>query len=284
MKIQMSLSENSRDYIVNALELYFVANEYGTHRREQSIIENKAKWKLAFVSLVQAFELLLKCGLEKINSILIYEDIDSPILNVEKTVKFSTTMKRLTNFNKNPFTEEECLFIKKCFIYRNRFIHCTVEIHTEDLKCKFAKLYALYCKGYKEFLENEFILEDVKLRNIHEELYLFLDKWTIFRGEEVRKQDLDRIKQEIEMWGKHSYFTTSTGERIERIAFGEEEKYISSMYNRSDSVYYREYCDDCGVKQGEYHLPDCDLEICPICKGQKLSCECDLFLDKEELQ
>ena len=66
MKIQMSLSENSRDYIVNALELYFVANEYGTHRREQSIIENKAKWKLAFVSLVQAFELLLNVVLKKL--------------------------------------------------------------------------------------------------------------------------------------------------------------------------------------------------------------------------
>lgn len=30
---------------------------------------NKAKWKLAFVSLVQAFELLLKCELEQIDTV-----------------------------------------------------------------------------------------------------------------------------------------------------------------------------------------------------------------------
>ena len=212
MQIQMNLIENSQDYVINALELFHVADEYGTHVKEKSVMENKAKWKLAFVSLVQALELLLKCGLEQINPVLIYEDIDTPTFSLEKTVKYLTAMNRLANFSMNPFSKEEKDFIKKCFVYRNRFIHCTVEIHTEDLKSKFAKLYTLYCKGYKFFLKQDFSVANQKLQSVHQELFLFLNEWTIFRGEEVRKQDLNEIKQELERWGKHSYFTTSKGE------------------------------------------------------------------------
>lgn len=69
MEIKMNLLENSQDYIINSLELYSVADEYGTHRIENSNKENKAKWKLAFISLVQGFEILLKYGLEMINPI-----------------------------------------------------------------------------------------------------------------------------------------------------------------------------------------------------------------------
>lgn len=283
MKIEMNLIENSKDYIINALELYSIADEHGTHRKEIAMAENKAKWKLAFVSLVQAFELLLKCGLEQINPILVYDDIDAPVLLVEKTVKLATAMNRLENFSRNPFSKDEREFIKKCFIYRNRFIHCTVKMYTEDFKSRFAKLYMLYCKGYEFFLKKEFSLESPKLKYIHDELHSFLDTWTIFRGEEVQKKDLDEIKREIEIWGKHSYFTTSTGEKVERIMFGMEGKYISSKYNAQDAVFNHEYCGDCGAKQGEYHLPDCDLELCPICKKQKLSCDCDLFLEEIDL-
>jgi hypothetical protein len=33
-------------------------------------------------------------------------------------------------------------------------------------------------------------------------------------------------------------------------------------------------CGDCGVKRGGYHHPGCDLQRCPICRGQLLSCDC----------
>ena len=46
------------------------------------------------------------------------------------------------------------------------------------------------------------------------------------------------------------------------------------------------YCHDCGCKEGELHnfFPNCDMERCPKCKGQLLSCCCEdktLILDKE---
>ena len=32
-------------------------------------------------------------------------------------------------------------------------------------------------------------------------------------------------------------------------------------------------CGDCGAKMGEYHMLYCDLQRCPICGGQLLSCD-----------
>ena len=33
-------------------------------------------------------------------------------------------------------------------------------------------------------------------------------------------------------------------------------------------------CGDCAVARGQYHVPGCDLERCPACRGQMISCGC----------
>jgi hypothetical protein len=38
----------------------------------------------------------------------------------------------------------------------------------------------------------------------------------------------------------------------------------------------RMICHDCGIKEGELHKENCDMERCPKCKGQLLSCDCDI--------
>lgn len=38
-------------------------------------------------------------------------------------------------------------------------------------------------------------------------------------------------------------------------------------------------CHDCRIKHGNYHHPGCDVERCPRCQGQLISCGC---LDKDE--
>lgn len=41
-------------------------------------------------------------------------------------------------------------------------------------------------------------------------------------------------------------------------------------------------CHDCAVIKGEYHVPGCDVEECPLCGGQLITCECWGDEDEEE--
>ena len=36
----------------------------------------------------------------------------------------------------------------------------------------------------------------------------------------------------------------------------------------------KKQCHDCGVREGELHKFGCDMEVCPFCGGQLISCNC----------
>jgi hypothetical protein len=35
-------------------------------------------------------------------------------------------------------------------------------------------------------------------------------------------------------------------------------------------------CHDCSVLKGQFHVFGCDVERCPACSGQMISCDCDI--------
>lgn len=280
MRLRLNLLENSHDYIISALELYKVADEYGTHREEKADIKNKVKWKLAFIALAQSFELLLKYGLFLINSNLVYADIDNKNILEGKTVGYRVALTRLKNFSKEIFNEDERIFIEKCFKIRNRFIHYEVDISTEELKNKFSKLYIMYKKTHESFVGDNSFFTDDHIKNIDEELEMFADSFVIFRGREIFKEYLEDFKNDIQKYSSIDCFITRDGQPIKRIAYGEENQafLLNGHEELMSSIYDWTYCDDCDAKKGEYHFDGCDLEVCPICYGQKLSCNCEIDL------
>jgi hypothetical protein len=58
-------------------------------------------------------------------------------------------------------------------------------------------------------------------------------------------------------------FVFPVGRRLPRIRFGSE-----------DRRWRMRRCGDCGVERGGYHHPGCDIEQCPDCLGQAISCWC----------
>jgi len=70
--------------------------------------------------------------------------------------------------------------------------------------------------------------------------------------------------------------TTCTANKV--VEFPDGQKFAAVPYEHDEPDEYQR-CHDCGVTIGGCHHPGCDMERCPRCGGQLISCGC---LDEEE--
>jgi hypothetical protein len=78
-----------------------------------------------------------------------------------------------------------------------------------------------------------------------------------FRGQKAASFWPEKLKQ--------SQSITHYVARIPRIRYGDEDE---------GGSYAAEPCNDCFAVKGEFHVPSCDVERCPACGDQAISCGC----------
>lgn len=67
----------------------------------------------------------------------------------------------------------------------------------------------------------------------------------------------------------------AAAQKVRAYLMGERE-FVRVRYGseREDWGADRGPCGDCAVKKGQLHVMGCDIEQCPRCGGQVISCEC----------
>lgn len=73
---------------------------------------------------------------------------------------------------------------------------------------------------------------------------------------------------------------TCTANRI--VGYDDGEYLPSVAYDATEGATGEGRCHDCNIADGGKHHPGCDMEVCPRCGGQLISCECGLEGEDED--
>lgn len=167
----MNLLENSYDFVNSSL-LYFGYSE-----------DDERNWKIAFINLVQALELMAKEKLRRANKYFIYENIDRP----NNTISLSVALDRMVNILELPLDDKDVSNIRKAIQIRNQMMHYEIDLSIHELKAKYSSLFEFATSFHVRFLDSELH------EHIHESLWeveaslmeFFKTKVILYNNEEV---------------------------------------------------------------------------------------------------
>jgi len=92
----------------------------------------------------------------------------------------------------------------------------------------------------------------------------FRRTFVVYNGVEMHKDNPKDI-----VAAQRVLFFLEGDQKYSRIPYGEEPGWLEYASNFAEIP-----CHDCGVVKGQYHTYSCDMEECPKCHSQLLSCGC----------
>jgi len=133
-------------------------------------------------------------------------------------------------------------------------------IFEKETRKAFTRIHELRTRGLHR-LEKR--LNRAEISTLAVEIYLFFQYFDDF----VEAQEVKTI--------------TLTGKRYRRLKYGNEELKYTYGREKADPIRRKEWeeltkrpCHDCHAVKGQYHCDGCDMERCPRCFTQLLSCGC----------
>jgi hypothetical protein len=267
-RYRLTLLENSLDFLNSSL-----ASAIRFHEESDS-----KSLKFAIIHVVFAIELLLKEVLRRKNSSLIYQNAEGAgSSRTIKTVSWTEAIARMRSSFPDQFDSVDSGRLATAQRLRNQIIHYDVEYDLRRALRDYTSLVDLVQDLYHHFIENELMKPLDKFiypENWEREQALstfFRTECTTFNGFVVYKSFMEDQK--------YSHIILM-GEKFERIPFGAEHSFLGQKdFLRG---YYEYACHDCDAVEGLYHGLGCDVEVCPRCRGQLLSCGCADLLSEPD--
>lgn len=226
---------------------------------ENSVANGEHHWIFAISNIAQGLELLLKERLRREHSLLIYADIDRGRSN---TVTFTQALQRLSRCGVQ-IEESDLRNINRARELRNSLVHFAPPVNEQQLRA-----------AYVDFLEFAHVFH---LGQFEQELHPYIEEplWTAeatlmgefgrpfveFQGATVSNYWPSELL-EAQFWP----FVDVDGTEYERVPYGKEEGWEGRKPTN---------CHDCAALPGQFHGPGCDVERCPKCRLQFISCDCD---------